>query len=194
MRIWIFNHYATKPDESATRHYDFGKELIKKGHKITIFASAFSHYKSKIKYLEPNEKWREEEIVEGLRFIWIRTFPYNKNNWRRFMNMISYSWRAFWIARKLKEKPDVIIGVCVHPFAAYIGYLLSKKKKSRFFFEVTDLWPQILVDMGIFSNRSPVTLSLRVLEKFLYKRAEKIITLWPYAHRYITNLGIPRKS
>ena len=77
MNIWIFNHYATKPDEPATREYDIGKELVKRGHQITIFASSFSHYKFKEKYLAKGEKWKTENY-EGVNFIWIRTFPYQK--------------------------------------------------------------------------------------------------------------------
>jgi len=30
--IWIFNHYAPTPDlPGRTRHFDFGKELVKRG-------------------------------------------------------------------------------------------------------------------------------------------------------------------
>ena len=44
MNIWILSHYAHPPDSpGGTRHYDFSRELIKHGHKVTIFASGFSH-------------------------------------------------------------------------------------------------------------------------------------------------------
>jgi hypothetical protein len=44
MNIWILNHHALTPDMSGgTRHYDFAKELLKRGHKVTIVASSF-HY------------------------------------------------------------------------------------------------------------------------------------------------------
>lgn len=191
--IWIFNHYATKPDEPATRSYDFAKEFAKKGHKATIFASAFSHYRLETKYLDSGEKCRSE-IVENVRFIWIRTFPYKRNNWRRALNMASYSWRVFWIALKIKEKPDIILGSSVHPLAVISAYLVAKFKKSRFFFEVRDLWPQTLVDMGFLGNSNPLVLLMRLIEKFLYKRAERIITLLPYAGNYITSLGISKEK
>jgi len=190
-KIWIFNHYATKPDEPATREYDISKELVKNGHQVTIFASSFSHYKFEEKYLKKGENWRAENY-NGVNFIWIRTFPYKRNNWRRFLNMFSYAWRAFWIGKKMKEKPDIIMGTCVHPFAVLSAYLVAKNKKSRFFFEVTDLWPQTLVDMGFLSPQNPLVYILRFLEKFLYKKAEKIITLLPYAGEYIVGLGISK--
>lgn len=191
MNIWILNHYATTPDEPATRSYDIGKQLVKKGHRVTIFASSFSHYKFREKRLQPGERWRAEEY-DNVRFIWLKTTPYKGNEWRRVINMLSYAWRAFWVGRGLKERPDVIIGTCVHPLAVLSAYILSIIRKSRFFFEVTDLWPQTLVDMGALSERSPVTWGLRNLEKFLYQKAEKIIVLLPHADDYITSLGISK--
>ena len=191
MNIWILNHYATTPDEPATRSYDIGKQLVKKGHRVTVFASSFSHYKFREKVLQSGENWKAEDY-DGVRFIWLKTFPYRGNGYCRVVNMASYAWRAFWVGRGLGESPDIIMGTCVHPLAVLAAYKLSIFKKSRFFFEVTDLWPQTLVDMGALSEKSPITWGLRRLEKFLYQKAEKIITLLPHADDYITSLGIPR--
>ena len=191
--IWIFNHYATKPDEPNTRDFDIARQLAKKGDRITIFASAFSHYKQKIKYLKSHEDWKTEEL-DGVKFFWIRAFPYEKNNWKRFLNMISYSYRVFKLAKKIDENPDIIIGTCVHPFAALVAYFVSKKKRCRFFFMVRDLWPQTLVDIGYLSSNNPFVWILAKLEKFLYNKAEKIITVLPNAGDYITGLGIPKEK
>ena len=191
--IWILNHYADTPDRQATRSYDIGRELVRRGHRVTIFASSFSHYTLREERLQAGERSMVEE-VDGVRFVWLKTFPYSRNNWRRFLNMAGFAWRAYRVGSSQVDSPDVIIGVTVHPLAALSAYLLSRRKKSRYFFEITDLWPQTLIEMGILSRRSPATWALRLLEKFLLRRAEKIITLWPHADRYITSLGIPESK
>jgi len=56
--------------------------------------------------------------------------------------------------------------------------------------EVRDLWPQTLIDIGGFRDSSPIVKILRFLEKFLYRKANKIITLLPLAKNYIGSLGI----
>ncbi|HVB56308.1 MAG TPA: glycosyltransferase family 4 protein [Candidatus Acidoferrales bacterium] len=191
MNIWIFNHYADTPDRPSTRTFDLSKQLVQRGHSVTIFAAGFSHYSLKEERIRPGKTWHEEDW-NGVRFIWLKTFPYRENGWRRMLNIVTFAWRAFWRARKLRETPDAIIGTTVHPLAALCAYTLSVVKKSRFFFEVTDLWPETLIDMGALSSGSPTAAAMRVLEKFLYRRAEKTIMLWPFAYEYTVSLGIPR--
>ncbi len=189
MNIWVINHYADSPDRQSTRSYDLAKKLVEHGHKVTIFSAGFSHYSFKEERIRGHESWVAEDW-NGVRFIWLRTFPYRNNDWRRMLNMVSFSWRAFWLGRKLPEKPDVISGVSVHPLAALAGCFLSMAKGSRFFVELTDLWPEVLIDFGRLSRHNPITWLLRALEKFLYRRAERIIMVWPRTEEYVQRLGI----
>ncbi len=192
MNIWILNHYATPPDTpGSTRHFEFARKFVKQGHQVSIFASGFSHRTRREERLERNEACRRENI-DGVEFIWIRTVPYYKgNDWRRAVNMLSYSFRVVPLGLRFKESPEVILASSPHPFAGLAGYILAKLKKARFILEVRDLWPQALVDIGGYSRRSPVGKLLRILERFLYQRAKKIVVLHPKASDYIGGLGIP---
>jgi glycosyltransferase involved in cell wall biosynthesis len=192
MRIWILNHYATPPDTPGiTRHFDLAKELVKRGHSVTIFAAGFNHRSRREERLEGKQSYRREKI-NGVEFVWIKTPPYYRgNDWRRVVNMLSYGRRVASLGRRLEEKPDVILASSPHPFAGLAGHRLSLRKEAKFIFEVRDLWPQTLVEIGGYSNRSPVVAFLRILEKFLYRRAKKIVVLLPEASKYITGLGIP---
>ncbi|MFN3995478.1 MAG: glycosyltransferase family 4 protein, partial [bacterium] len=191
MNIWIFNHYAITPNyPGGTRHFDFSKELIKKGHKVTIFASSF-HYM----LLEETKKYERnffiEEDYEGVKFVWIKTPGYKKSDWRRVINMLVYSFRAYFAAKVLgkKEKPDVIIGSSVHLFAPLVAYFLSKFYKTPFILEIRDLWPKVLIDLGI-SKYHPFIILLAWIEKFLYKRAHKIVSLVDRISEYLAQYGI----
>ncbi len=185
MNIWILNHHAVTPDMSGgTRHYDFAKELIKRGHKVTIIASSF-HY-SKLKEMKKYEKQDYIiEDIENIKFIWFKTPPYFNNGIKRVINMLSYTKKAIFLLPKLElSKPDIIIGSSVHLFAVYAAFRLSKRYETPFIMEVRDLWPQTLIDMGM-SKHHPFILILALLERYLYKRADKIITLLPDAYQYI---------
>lgn len=191
-KVWILNHYALPPNlPGGTRHYDFSQELIKKGYDITIFTSGFNH-SSKDYYKSFKGKSYFFERFGKLKFVWIKTFPYKGNDFRRILNMISYSIRILLISNHFSkpDKPDVIIGSSVHPLAVVSAWILSKRYKTKFIFEVRDLWPQTLIDMGAIKPDSIMAKILYYLEKIMYKRADKIIVLLPKATEYIINKGI----
>lgn len=185
MNIWIFNHHALTPDMSGgTRHYDFAKELVRRGHSVTIVASSF-HYAKYTEMKEYDDKKYIKENIDGIDFIWIRTSPYFGNGVARVKNMLGYTYKVLKIIPKLDLKvPDIIIGSSVHLFAVYAAYRLSKKYNTPFIMEVRDLWPQTLIDMGM-SRWHPFIILLGRLEKFLYHKADKIISNLPYAFEYI---------
>jgi len=193
--IWILNHSAVTPDMSGgTRHYDFAKELIHRGHNVTIFASGFHYAKHKELKIKKNENYKIESI-DGINFVWIKTFPWNKNNWRRILNMTSFMYNSYRIGKKISQntkigKPNIIIGCSVHLLTVLSAYWLSKYYKSKFIMEVRDLWPQTLIDLGELKKNSLIVKVLKKLEKFLYKKAQKIIVTMPLAKNYIVPLGI----
>ena len=189
MRIWIVNHYADPPDGLATRSFDIAKRLVEKGNPTTIFVCAFSHY-----HLRPIRKlgWRlwMKEDIEGVRFVWINANSYRGNDLRRVLNMLIFSTLAFLAGVTRRERPDVVIGVSVHPLAALTGYFLSRVKAARFFFEVTDLWPQTLIDFGRLSQDGRTARAMRRLERFLFRKAERIIMLWRHTDEYVESQGV----
>lgn len=191
--VWILNHYAKTPDMAGgTRHFDLSQELIKKGYKVTIFASGFDHNSKK--YIKINSKeYFKIENYNGICFVWLNTIPYYGNDWRRILNMISYGVRVLSVCRGI-EKPNVIIGSSVHPFAVLAAWWLARRYKARFVFEVRDLWPQTAVEMGSIKSTGIPAKILYAWEKFMYKKAEKIIVLLPYAKNYIEKLGIDSKK
>lgn len=200
MNIWIFNQYAHPPDlPGGTRHYDLGQELVRRGHRVVIFATSFHHYLHRETRLQPGEKWKIED-VDGIKFVWLRTPPYWRNDWRRVRNMVAFMFRAWRLGRKLLKlapdvgKPDVVIGSSPHLLTPLAAYWVAKHYRAGFVMEVRDLWPQTIIDMGELSENHPITRALQTLERFLYCRAEKIITLLPFAHEYIIACGVPREK
>jgi glycosyltransferase involved in cell wall biosynthesis len=189
MRIWIVNHYADPPDGLATRSFDIARRMVEKGHPTTIFVCAFSHY-----HLSPLRKlgwrlWRKENI-DGVLFVWIAGNSYRGNDWRRMLNMMVFSVLAFFAGLVRRERPDIVIGVSVHPLAALTGYFLARIKRARFFFEVTDLWPQTLIDFGRLRPDGRAARAMRALERYLFRKAERIVMLWRHTDAYVESQGV----
>lgn len=185
MNIWIFNHHALTPEMGGgTRHFDFAKELRIRGHDVTIVASSF-HYSKHQEMKVYDDKDFIKENFNGVLFVWLKTPAYFSNGFNRVKNMLVYLWKTLTVVPYLNlPKPDIIIGSSVHLFAVYGAYRLSKKYRVPFIMEVRDLWPKTLIDMGI-SKWHPFILLLGCLERFLYRKADKIISNLPYAYEYI---------
>jgi glycosyltransferase involved in cell wall biosynthesis len=189
--VWILNHYAMTPDRpGGTRHYSLARNLLPHGWHTTLIAGSVEHI-SGHQRLSPRETTRLEEVA-GVPFLWLRTPQFKGNGIGRMVNMLSYALRV--LIRKNTQalpKPDLIIGSTVHPFAAMAGALLARRHGVPFIFEVRDLWPQTLIDMGRLKPRSLVARGLGRLEKWLYLEATRVVVLLPRAAEYIERLGIP---
>ncbi|MCC5881200.1 MAG: glycosyltransferase family 4 protein [Halomonas sp.] len=189
--VWILNHYAKHPDAAGgARHYQLARHLHAHGWHATLIASSVDHPSGEQR-LEQGEGWRQE-VCDDVRFLWLRTSSYRGNGGGRMKNMLEYAWQAIRPSRLAGlERPDLIIGSSVHPFAALAGWWLARRHRVPFVFEVRDLWPQTLIDMGRLREGAVVTRALRVLETFLYRRARRVLTLLPRAVDYIAPLGVP---
>ena len=193
MRIWIFNHYASPPDRAAgTRHYDLGRVLAAQGHEVIIFASSFSHFSRREERLAPGQRIRIED-TDGVRFVWLRTTAYSRNDYRRVVNMLSYAIRASWAQRRMR-RPDVVVGSSVHLAAVAAAWLVALCRRAVFVFEVRDLWPQTLIDMGALREGGATARLLQAAELFFYQRARTVICLLPHGADYIASRGIPRSK
>ena len=190
MNLWILQHYATPPDTvSGTRHFNIAKMLSGYGYDVSIVAAGFNHSTLREERLWGNELSKMQN-EQGVRFLWVKTPGYSGNGWKRMLNMLIYSVRAHEFSASLKQRPDIVFASNPHLFSGIAGYLLAKKWKCHFIFEVRDLWPQVFVDIGAFGNTHPLIIGFRFLERVIYNRAEKIIVLMPKASEYIQGYGV----
>lgn len=190
LRIWVVNHYADPPEGMATRTFDIARRWAETGHEVTVFLSNFSHYRlAPMRRLRPLSLWTTERL-DGVNLVWIRTAHYQHNNWRRAANMLSFAAVVVIAGVSRRPKPSVVIGVSVHPLAALSGWVIAAARRARFLVEITDLWPQTLIDLGRLRESSLSARAMRAVERFLYKRAERIVMLWRNTDEYVSSLGV----
>lgn len=186
MNIWFLSAYE-QPKGHTSRTYDYSQELLKRGHKVTLFCNSYFH-RTHEELLEPDEKWRVED-VDGIRVIWLRTFHYSGNGWRRGFNMLSFAWCALKVAGCLEDVPDVVVGDSVPPTAGWAASTIARRSGAGFVFQVRDVWPIALVYDGGLSRWSPIYFAFRFLEKYLYRRANRICATMPFLHQHVRKSG-----
>ncbi len=191
MNIWVFNHYAESSAGAATRTFDLSRALVGKGHRVTIFACSYSHYRLREEHFTGPFRYVTTEEVEGVRFVWLRGFQYETNDSRRILNFIGYGIASFVQGLVTRPRPDVVIGCSVHPIGGLSALAISRLLRRPFFLEVPDIWPQVLIDFGRIRSEGLSARVLRWMEGTLAHAAERIIVLWRDADEYGRRIGIP---
>ncbi len=192
--IFIFRHYASTPDTpGGTEHFNLAAELVKEGMDIYIFTSNFNHLtKNNVKEFKGTYFI---EKVDGVNVVWINTFNYSQNNWRRLVNMIDYSLKCYNISLAFLKNniyPDVIIG-STHIFSVGIAYHISKRLGARYFIDIAELWPEVYVTSGIISKSNPIYIIIKKIMFYFYKHAEKMICFFEGELKYFEDTGLNEK-
>ncbi len=74
---------------------------------------------------------------------------------------------------------DVIIGSSPDLIPNLVCVRLQKKFKARFIFDVRDIWPDVAVEMGSFSNHSLYAAAFNKISFYLYDHADAIDVVSP---------------
>ncbi len=194
MKIWLINHYAVPPQYyPLARPSAFAKNLIKMGHDVTIIAASTVHNSEK-NLIEGNE--RVKKITDdGVPYVLIKCTDYKGNGLKRIKNIYEFANRLPKILDTM-DKPNVIMATCFDPLSCYAGIQYAKKHKIKAVAEIADLWPETLVDYKGVSKNNPVVQYLRIIEKSIYTKADKIVFTMEGAYDYIIEQGwekeIPR--
>lgn len=189
MHILILNHYAGSPYYGMEfRPYYLAKEWKKLGHTVTIIAANNSH----IRRLNPEFKgsiW--EENVEGIRYIWIKSRPYDGNGLDRMLNMLDYIRGLYKNKKKfIKLKPDVVVASSTYPLDNFPAFKIAKTTKAQYIYEVHDLWPLSPQKLGGYSKWHPFIVVMQVAENFAYKHVNKVVSILPCAEEHMKEHGL----
>ena len=186
MNIWYLSAYD-QPEGQSSRTYDYCVQFTRLGHKVTMFTNSYCHFTHRERLTEP-VSWKIE-MFGDVRVVWLKTFPYKDNGWRRGVNMLSNMMRSLQAACSMTDRPDVVLGPSVPLFTALAACMIAILKKTAFVFEVRDVWPQALIDLGHMSRRSLVYVIFRVVERYLYLRADRISAVLPLTNVHVARSG-----
>ena len=168
-------------------HYYLAREWVRLGHDVTIIAASFSHSRS----VQPYAGWRAKtEYIDGIRYRWIPTARYAAhNNIGRVWNLLGYSSRCLLQSGALPPA-DVVICSSHHPFAIYPARRFARRHGAALVFEVRDLWPLTLIELGGISARHPFVRLMQRAEDYAYKHADAVVSVLPNAKEYMIGRGM----
>ncbi|BAY12872.1 glycosyltransferase family 4 protein [Calothrix sp. NIES-2098] len=95
----------------------------------------------------------------------------------RLINILTRSLAIFWKALSLCKDEDVILVVTNPPLLPFIAIFLKLLKGSRCVLLVHDVYPEVLSATGFVSSSSLLVKIGQVANSFLYRQADRIISL-----------------
>lgn len=165
--LYIHQYFNTPEEPGGTRSYWISKELVKRGHNITMITGT-----NNALHKEP-----KEERIDGIHVIYL---PNQYSNYMgagsRIVSFVKFMFRAI-VAGWKQKNIDIVFATSTPLTVGAIAIALKWTKGWKYVFEVRDLWPEGLIQEGI--TNPIVVWALRLLEKMSYHKAEHVIALSP---------------
>lgn len=188
MNILLINHYAGSEKYGMEyRPYYMAREWVKLGHNVTIVGANFSHLRNK----QPTCR---EEIVDGIRYVWLPTNSYKGNGIGRILNMGLFVLQLFFRQNHILSDfiPDVVIASSTYPLEIFPEKLIAAKYKAKLVYEVHDIWPLSPMEIGKMSAKHPFIRIMQTAEDYACRHVDKIISLLPKAEEHYLEHGLAK--
>lgn len=96
----------------------------------------------------------------------------------RLLNNITFGITSFFRAWSI-GKIDAVITTSPPPLVSIFGWMIAKVKKAALVYDVRDIWPDVALEMGSFSETSFYCRLFRKITSFMYRHADMITTVSP---------------
>lgn len=170
--IWFINHYSYPNNVYPhQRTNNYAKFFQSDGYKVRVFCSSQVH-RTSVNLI--TDRMFYKEVEDGIPFTLIRTRNYRGNGIQRILNMIDFFF-GFLRVTKHYEHPDIIVSTSVHPLAPLASIIYAKRRDILLVTETADLWPETLVSFNLLHRLNPITLTLYMLERYVYTKSDKLI-------------------
>jgi glycosyltransferase involved in cell wall biosynthesis len=190
--IWFINDYAGSAYHGMEfRNYYFAKEFVKMGYKVYIISASYMHLFKKMPKTDDNYTFEE---IDGIYYIWIKVPDYGEStNKKRVLKWFVFTLKLFFLPFKKMSKPNFIIASPMAPFLVLPAYRLAKKFNAKFIYEIKDIWPQSIIELGSVSATHPLIKIMSWCESFAIKKADMIVSsLQNYGSHLESDLNISK--
>lgn len=177
--LYIHQYFVTPQEPGATRSYWISKELVRRGHHVTVITG-----NSESKHA-PGRFNRD-----GIDVIYVNNL-YNNSQTKiqKVWSFVKFIFQSISVAKKEKNV-DLVYATSTPLTIGAVALALRALKGWRYVFEVRDLWPEFPIQVGAVKN--PLLIwALRKFEKRIYKCSEHVVALSPGMQDGVVKAGTP---
>ena len=189
--LYLHQYFATRKGTTGTRSYEFARHLVGMGHRVTMMTSGLANREYPV---SEGRQYTEFE-TEGIHVVAIDA-AYNDpqvgtgmSGSQRMLKFYQFAWSACRVGKSLPV-PDVVFATHTPLTIGLAGLTLGQHFKVPFVFELRDLWPDALVNIGALKNPLVIWWLERMAKK-IYAGAKHIVALSPGMKDGIVRTGVP---
>jgi colanic acid biosynthesis glycosyl transferase WcaI len=173
MRILLLTQYFP-PEKGAAqvRLWELAKGLKTEGHTVTV-VTAFPNHPTGIIPPDYRGKLFAREELAGIKILRTWIYPVKRGRfWLRLLNYFSFVFSSLYGILRCGRQ-DLIIVESPPLFIGFSALVASWLKQAPYIFNVSDLWPESAVQLGLVSNKTLIAMCER-LERYFYRKAFKL--------------------
>ncbi|MGC2198342.1 MAG: glycosyltransferase family 4 protein [Terriglobales bacterium] len=188
MRIVLITQYFPPETGAAqNRLWDLAQRLSLFGHQVTVVTSMPNYPQGRI-FDGYRRRLFVQEEQEGIRVL--RTWAYVTTSRKfisRLLNYLSFAFFAMLTGLIRVGRSDVVVVESPPLFLGVTGVVVSRWHDVPMIVNVSDLWPQSAISMGILHNKILIRLAT-ALETFLYRSSYAITGQTENIVRYVREI------
>lgn len=174
------------------RHHYLAQELAKLGHSVTLVGARRHHL-----LRDPGNAWTlpAAEQKNGYRFLRLDVPNYrHAHDPLRILAWLVFAIKIMLLRRRLDDEPDFIVYSSPHLLGFIGAECLAKACGACLIFEVRDVWPLTLIEIGGHSPKHPFIRFLAWIEKRAYQVADKVVSNLEGAVEHMVSQGMDRSK
>lgn len=186
MRVLVLSqHFDPEP---ITRPLDVSLGLAGRGHSVEVL-TGFPYYPLGHLYPGYRLKLIQRDVISGIPVTRVVLYPsHSKSSLARIVSYGSFMVSA--VFGSLFMGPCDVIYVRHPPLTVGVSaWLIGLLKGVPFVFDVQDIWPESGVWSGMLKD-GPLVRALKVLEKFVYRRASHLLVVTEAGRQNLIGKGV----
>ncbi len=171
--IFLTQYFPPETGAPQNRLFATAKSLQTRGAEVTVL-TAMPNYPDNRVQVGYRGRLYKREVLDGLAVhrAWIFVSA-SRSIVSRLCNYFSFVFSALLVGLFKLKRSDVLFVESPPLFLGITAMLLARAKRAKLVFNVSDLWPESAVQLGLVTNRTLISWSTR-LEMRCYRKAALI--------------------
>lgn len=193
MRILFFtDNFPPESNAPASRTYEHALRWVRAGHTVQVVTCVPNFPAGKV-FPGFRNRLVQRETMDGIEVVRVWSFITSNSGFAlRIVDYLSFMVMAALVAPFL-QRPDVVVGTSPQFFTLPAAWFAAKIKRVPWALELRDLWPESVKTVGAMNDSLLIRLAER-LEMFLYRSADRIVTVTHAFKRILVSRGINQRK